>query len=112
MKNLILSLLLIAVIVFASCEKDDDIVDITAPTITLEGPVNGETFPAGAAILFDALFEDDIELATFNLTIHENFDGHGHGRIMVTPFAFDQSFCVLSLFIFMKYILSNLYKFS
>ncbi|MAX25339.1 MAG: hypothetical protein CMJ19_12635 [Phycisphaeraceae bacterium] len=78
--------------IFVSCDKDDDPVDTTAPTITLEEPENGEVFKADETIHFDALFEDDIELATFNLTIHDNFDGHSHGRTMVAPFTFDQSF--------------------
>ncbi|MEQ8474112.1 MAG: DUF4625 domain-containing protein [Marinoscillum sp.] len=91
MKRSILSLGLLSMLFLVACEGDE-VVDITAPTITLEEPEAGESFAAGGDIHFDALFEDDEELATFNLTIHDNFDGHSHGRIAVSPFAFDQSF--------------------
>lgn len=73
------------------CE-DGETVDITAPMITIVEPGAGEAFAAGGEIHFDALFEDDEELATFNLTIHNNFDSHGHGRVSVTAFDFNHSF--------------------
>ena len=91
MKRSILGLGLSGMLFLVACEGDEPI-DITAPTITMEEPVNGEQFEAGGTIPFDALFEDDVELATFNIAIHNNFDGHGHGRIEVEPFDFSQSF--------------------
>lgn len=94
MKYSILSLIALSVIVLVSCESDNDgdKPDITAPTITLEEPGFGEMFPVGGTIHFDALFEDDEGLATYNIEIHENFDGHAHGRLEVAPFDYDQSF--------------------
>ena len=91
MKRSILSLGLVSLMFLMACE-DDEVVDVTAPTIEMEEPEYGEAFEAGGDIHFDALFEDDVELATFNLTIHDNFDGHNHGRVAVTAFDFDQSY--------------------
>ncbi|RED92236.1 DUF4625 domain-containing protein [Marinoscillum furvescens] len=91
MRRLTLSLGLVTAMFVMACEDDTE-VDITAPTITLEEPVMGESFAAGEELHFDAMFEDDVELATFNLSIHDNFNGHSHGRVAVTPFDFDQSY--------------------
>ena len=91
MKKSILGLGILAIMVLVACE-DDEPIDITAPTITMEEPVMGEQIEAGGTIHFDALFEDDVELATFSINIHNNFDGHSHGRIEVTPFEFNESF--------------------
>ncbi|WP_258098161.1 DUF4625 domain-containing protein [Marinoscillum pacificum] len=91
MKRSILGIGLLSVVFLSSCE-DDEVVDVTAPTIELEEPEYGEAFAAGGTIHFDALFEDDIELATFNISIHNNFDGHSHGRVAVSPFTYEQSF--------------------
>lgn len=91
MKNSILSLIALSVVFLNACDSDDE-VDVTAPTITLEEPGYGEAFAAGGTIHFDALFEDDIKLASFSVNIHNNFDGHSHGRIAVSPFTYEESF--------------------
>ncbi len=91
MKRSILSLGLLSILILVACE-DDEPIDITGPTITIKEPATGEQFAAGSSIHFDALFEDDVELATFNISIHNNFDGHSHGRIEVEPFEFSQSY--------------------
>lgn len=91
MKRSIWGIGLLLFVFLMACEGDE-LVDVTAPTITIEEPEFGESFAAGGAIHFDALFEDDEALATYNLTIHDDFDGHSHGRVAVSAFAFDQSF--------------------
>ncbi|MFY0598953.1 MAG: DUF4625 domain-containing protein [Cyclobacteriaceae bacterium] len=93
MKKL-LTLVLGAVLFAVSCDSDDDQVDTTAPTITLNEPENGERFAAGGTLHFDAVFEDDIALATYNVDVHNNFDGHSHGRIAVAEFDFEQSYTI------------------
>ncbi|MCG8310941.1 MAG: DUF4625 domain-containing protein [Cytophagales bacterium] len=75
------SMILLAAIGLVSCNDDDEPLDVTAPTIEVEEPVMGERFQAGAHAHFEATFKDDIELATYKIDIHENFDGHSHGRI-------------------------------
>ena len=97
MKNSLIAMLFGSVILFTSCNDDNDPVDVTAPTITMEEPVYGEMIEAGGTLHFDALFEDDVQLATFNIDIHENFDGHAHGRIAVAPFVYEQSFPLTGL---------------
>lgn len=75
-----------------SCD-DDDAVDTTAPTITLEDPVAGESVAAGGMLDVHCDLADDINLATYSITIHDNFDGHSHGRTLAN-FNYDESFTV------------------
>jgi hypothetical protein len=44
-------------------------------------PVSGESFEAGKSVHFEAKFSDDIELGAYKIDIHNNFDGHSHGRV-------------------------------
>lgn len=90
MKRFILGLGVLSCFFLVSCE--DDTVDVQAPTITMEEPASGEAIEAGGEIHFEALFEDDEELASYDLTIHNNFDEHAHGRVAVSPFSFNQSY--------------------
>ena len=99
--NLAFSLLLIGFIGLMSCDSGNDVVDTTAPTIEVEEPVMGEYFEAAGHAHFDATFTDDIELATYNIEIHNNFDGHSHGRIAATSddpdllkWSYNQSFLI------------------
>lgn len=77
--------------VWFSCE-DDDAVDTTAPTITLDDPVSGEAVAAGTTMEVHGDLEDDVDLATYSISIHNNFDGHSHGRVLVSPFTYSKSF--------------------
>lgn len=76
--------------VWFSCE-DSDSVDTTAPTITLEDPVSGESIMAGTTMEVHGDLEDDEDLATYSITIHDNFDGHSHGRVL-NKFSFSESY--------------------
>jgi hypothetical protein len=68
-----------------SCDNDNnDPVDVTAPAIELEEPVVEEFFHTGDYIHFKATFTDDIELGSYSIDIHDNIDGHSHGRIFKT----------------------------
>jgi hypothetical protein len=78
---------------------NDDPVDQSAPTIELSEPGMNETFAAGDHVHFEAVFEDDVELGTYNIEIHDNFDGHSHGRVAarqtdpsLQKWYFDESF--------------------
>ena len=73
-----------AVTLFSSCDDSSDVVDVTAPTIEVDEPVEEEEFMANTYMHFEATFTDDIELATYNIEIHDNFNGHAHGRIAST----------------------------
>lgn len=78
---------------FISCEDDETpIVDTEAPTIELEHPAYGERFAAGSTMEVHAELTDNVALATYNIDIHSNFDGHDHGRVAVSEFDYSQSF--------------------
>lgn len=64
-----------------SCGDDGVLLDTTAPTIEMKEPHEAENLPSGEYINFEATLKDDLELATYSLEIHENFEGHAHGRI-------------------------------
>ncbi len=85
MKKIISGVLTVGVVAFllslSGCNDDSETIDTTAPVIMVEDPVNGEFFAAGTAVHFEAAFTDDIELGSYNIDIHDSFDGHGHGRI-------------------------------
>jgi hypothetical protein len=89
----------VAVLSFSSCDDDSETIDVTAPTIELGDPAYGESFEAGNSVHFEASFTDDIELGAYKIDIHNNFDGHSHGRIAKTSedpdllkWSFEESF--------------------
>lgn len=49
-----------------------------APTIIIADPVEGEKITPGGEIHFDALFTDNVELASYKLEVHNGFDEHTH----------------------------------
>ena len=55
--------------------------DITAPEIDVSEPQTWDELAAGEFITFDATFLDDLELGSYSIDVHDNLDGHGHGRI-------------------------------
>lgn len=64
-----------------ACGDDDD-KDMTSPTISDKGivanPVNCQAYHPGDVIPFRYVFEDDMELGSYNIEIHGNFDHHSH----------------------------------
>ena len=92
----VLTLLGLGFLAFSCSSNDGDPIetDKTAPTIKLDDPDNGENVWAGKALEFKATFEDNAALASYNVTIHSNFDGHSHARLNVEPFSFDRSFTI------------------
>jgi|LAHS01.1.fsa_nt_gb hypothetical protein len=76
-----------AVLLFASCGGDDDqptIKDTENPVIALhketDSPLNCDVYHLGDKIYFDYTFTDDIELGSYVLEIHPNFDHHTHAN--------------------------------
>ncbi len=41
-------------------------------------PLNCQEFPRGGFLPFSYVFSDDVELGSFNLEVHNNFDHHTH----------------------------------
>ncbi len=78
-KNYVFLILLI--ILFNACEKDEDI-DTEKPEIDLSladaFPVQCDTIYFGETFEFKALFSDNVELGSFSIDIHNNFDHHSH----------------------------------
>lgn len=61
--------------------QDSELVDITAPEIEVSYPEEGTHFEAGGFVQFEGTLKDDLELGSYSIDIHDNLDGHGHGRI-------------------------------
>jgi hypothetical protein len=57
------------------------LVDITAPEINVNTPQAWDELATAEFIIFDATFMDDLELGSYSIDVHDNLDGHGHGRI-------------------------------
>ncbi len=71
---------LLLLCVLGACSSPNK--DMTPPEIlpigTLACPLNCQEFPRGGVLPFSYAFSDDVELGSFNLEIHNNFDHHTH----------------------------------
>lgn len=78
-KNLLKTLLLCALCACGSTSKEQDKVP---PEILPHGdyasPLNCQQFQRGGVLPFAYAFGDNVELGSFNLEIHNNFDHHTH----------------------------------
>ena len=76
----IISGVILLIFAFTTCHKDD--VDDEKPAIDLTFPdafpVNCDTLYFGETVTFKALFTDNIELGSYSIDIHNNFDHHSH----------------------------------
>ncbi|MFA6200210.1 MAG: DUF4625 domain-containing protein [Bacteroidales bacterium] len=77
---------LLSLLIFSTCNKDESI-DTEKPEIDLS--IQG-AFPIGCdTIYFDepftlkALFRDNVELGSFSIDIHNNFDHHSHSTEVI-----------------------------
>ncbi len=81
MKNSIFFVLIIAV-TFAFLSCDDTVKDDKMPVIDMTGdsafPQNCVTVYKGESFTFNALFTDNIELGSYSIEMHHNFDHHTH----------------------------------
>lgn len=95
--NQLLLLLAAGVLTFSlnACKDDDPAVqDTEPPVISISLPADDTEYEPGEQIKFEATLEDNVELASYNITIHSNFDGHTHGRVAESPLAYDKSFTI------------------
>ncbi|MCU4158333.1 DUF4625 domain-containing protein [Carboxylicivirga sp. A043] len=80
LKALLIPLLLLTI--FVACSDDDSEVDKEKPTIDLsiDGafPVNCETIYFGEEFELKMRFTDNVELGSYSIDIHNNFDHHSH----------------------------------
>jgi len=82
----IFPMMLALVLSIAGCNDEDAIVDTTDPVVS--NVLLNDTSPdedievnPGTTMHFDAVFSDDVRLGELKIDIHNNFDGHSHGRI-------------------------------
>ncbi|MGK7393637.1 MAG: DUF4625 domain-containing protein [Candidatus Cyclobacteriaceae bacterium M3_2C_046] len=94
LKKLFLFVLSVSAMLFlTNCDEDDDPIDLTAPTIqnvTLNEQTENIQVNPGDDIHFDAELADDQLLGQLKIDIHDNFDGHQHGRVAATPFSLER----------------------
>jgi hypothetical protein len=68
-------------VLFSSCQKDEEI-DTEKPVIDLDiqdaFPENCDTIYFGESFELKVLFTDNVELGSYSIGIHNNFDHHSH----------------------------------
>lgn len=108
MKRITLATLVIFFLVlFAGCGKDEQVIDNERPSINIDFagafPVQCSELTRGEPFVFKARFSDNVELGSFNVNIHDNFDHHSHSteieecplgekKNAVNPFEFIRSY--------------------
>lgn len=85
---------LAAAISFTSCSDDDT--DTQKPTIVIQEPHAEEEVAPGGELHIEAIFTDNVELASYKIEIHEDFDDHTHAVYKnshdVNPWSYDKTF--------------------
>lgn len=64
-----------------SCSKKDKEI----PVLSLQAPSDSAVAKAGETFLFRASITDNEALSQFKIDIHNNFEGHNHQKINITP---------------------------
>ncbi|MGB1294200.1 MAG: DUF4625 domain-containing protein [Flavobacteriales bacterium] len=92
-----------------SCSSSDNKVDTTKPVIELTAvnafPTNCDTIYFDETFTLKALLTDNIELGSFNIDVHNNFDHHTHStefescvenpiKTPVNPYIFIQDYSI------------------
>lgn len=72
----------------AACDND---VDDVKPTISIVSPTDEQGFVPGDTIWFEATFTDDVELKSYKIEIHDDFDGHDHKSSVLGAWHYDGS---------------------
>ncbi len=82
MKTLKIIFIIISLIVFLNSCRDTEETDNQKPLISTDiqdaFPLNCDTLYFGETFNFKILFTDNIELGSFSIDIHNNFDHHSH----------------------------------
>lgn len=101
-----LSIILVLTVFFIGCKKEE--IDNTPPEIDPDYtsfPIQCSEIKRGEMFVFKARFIDDIELGSFGIDIHHNFDHHNHStevgecdleprKIPVHPFVFLENYMI------------------
>ena len=87
-----MALVSVVTLCFTACGGDDEEKDMSKPVISDKGitanPIDCQTYHRGDVIAFNYVFEDDTELGSFNIEIHNNFEHHTTSN--TTPIAHRQ----------------------
>jgi hypothetical protein len=107
LKTLLIPLFLLAF--FVACSDDNDDVDKEKPSIDLsiDGafPVNCETIYFGEEFEFRVRFADNVELGSYSIDIHNNFNHHAHStevtdcdmdpkKMPINPYVFTEDYTI------------------
>lgn len=89
--------LFIAAVFLTSCSSDDDAtLDTEKPTISIIEPHNDDEIAPGGEIHFEALFTDNVALASYKIEIHDDFDDHTHAQVKsshdLNPWSYEEVF--------------------
>jgi len=107
MKNIQFVILLVfTTFIFVSCNKEKEIVDKEKPNIDFSiqdafPSLNCDTLYFGETFNFNVLFSDNVELGSFSIDIHHNFDHHSHST-EVTTCSFDPIKTPINPFLFIQ----------
>lgn len=82
--------LLSMLMILAACKKETtEPVDQTKPVIMMTSPTTSSSFNGGTNMEIVLGFSDNKSLAQTKINIHNNSDGHSHGKTEVLPFELD-----------------------
>ncbi|MCR5131829.1 MAG: DUF4625 domain-containing protein [Prevotella sp.] len=111
MKNGLILLTMLFVLSACSSSDDEDSKDMTYPEISEEGitanPADCQVYQRGDVIPFNYVFKDNIELGSYNIEIHNNFNHHTHSTSSIEcemdekkdpqqPWVYNQDFSIPS----------------
>lgn len=70
------------IFLLSGCDKDEPVIDTEYPVIDVNAdgtfPVQCSVLKRGGKFTFQATFTDNIQLGSYSLDIHHNFDHHTH----------------------------------
>jgi hypothetical protein len=100
----LLSALSLLVLTLGACESEKEN-DTEKPEIVFQAPMNCDTIRLGEPFSVRALLSDNLELGSYNIDLHNNFDHHGHTteeekcdldavKSPVNPFIYQNSFTI------------------
>ncbi|HSI71192.1 MAG TPA: DUF4625 domain-containing protein [Gillisia sp.] len=91
--------LFVATVFLTSCSNDDDaVLDTEKPTIAITEPNNDDEIAPGEELHFVAVFTDNVELASYKIEIHDDFDDHTHAQAKsshdLNPWSYEEVFTI------------------
>ncbi|MBR1517620.1 MAG: DUF4625 domain-containing protein [Bacteroidales bacterium] len=86
-KNILLSTLFMALAMLSACKEDDEVKDTTPPEIggdaALVNPIDCQVYHPGDVLKVYYVLTDDMELGSYEIEVHDNFQPHTHSAVAV-----------------------------